>query len=539
MDPARVEAWPRFFDTVVANGAAWPRHLWFSAVEDGLVAALGSGSPLVEAFRRDLAELRALERTRRPGSWQDEQRLAQLEAQIRTSVEQADAILRPAMPPAETAPARTASSEEDEEQDAFEVSRAAPLWPRALRASSFGLLLVGAGLLGGVYLYDARLAAQVGQELGRYTADLQQSIGIVERNLAAAMGAFEQESERVGQLQVELAADTTELRATITESLHAMRTLRETAVADLEARLAQEGNEVAAMVARLQERGAALDRGLDQVSADLAAAEQRVPELDQGFAALDERLAQERARLAETTGRVEALQAAVPELSKRVDAERAGLEHVLDDKRRALAELEAQMAALKAEFDLSGERLGAFGASIEQQLQQSRGDALTLQRTVEDLRADSETVADLIGNAETELERARAQTQDRIEAMLAELAEKADLTVMRGDDVLERGQAQATRRVEAASLEAVEALDRLRGEEIAGLAEQIAAARTELEETRAGLIASWQRMDRFVTERHNQLLLELDRRSQTIEARVQELLDALNVMVAESDQKKS
>ncbi len=535
MDPARAQAWERFFDKVVARGGDWPPHLWFAAVEDGLAAALSRQSPLVEAFCRDTTELLALKHAGRD-SWLDAQRIGQLEAQIQATLCQADEIVRGPAPAS-----RRASGPEGlrEEPLAFELARSEPFWPRALRACSFGLLLVGSGLLAGVYLYDARLAHQVGQEVGRHVAGLQESITRAESNLAAGMAAFQQESERVSRLQSELAAESSELRAMIRESLQAMAKLGDTALADLEERLTQETNAVADLVGRLEVRGAALDRALHETGSDLAAVQQRLPETRQSLAALEQGLDEGRTSLARTVEGLGTLQSAVPDLSEQVDAERAGLETAIGDKRQVLASLEEQLTGLRGELEASGERLGAFSRTVEQQLQQAQSDGLVLKRRVDDLHASSEAVATLILSAEAELEAARAQTQKRIDAMLTEMAEKADLAVMRGDEFLDRAQAQATRRVEAAGLEATRTLDRLRAEEIAGLAEQIAATRTELEQTRAGLAASWQRMDRFVAERHDQLLSELDRYAETMEGRVQQLLEALDVRVAPTEPKKS
>lgn len=528
MGPAGVNAWQRFFDHVVTKGADWPQDLWFAAVEDGLAATLGAQATLVEAFRRDAAELLALDRAG-GNSWHDEQRIAQLEAQIQATLRQADESVRGPAP----------ESRRGSRPKGSASALGQPFWPQTLRVFSFALLLLGTGLLGGVHLYDARLAHQVGQEVGRHVAGLLESIALSEKNVATGMAAFEQESERVARLQAELAAGTDALTGQITQSLQAMLTLRETALAELNAELAKETGVVAEMIGRLQERGAALNRGLDEVSGDLAALEQRLPGVSQSFAALDERLEEGQTELAETVDRVRALQSTVPDLLKWVDTESAGFESAFDDKRQVLAALDGQLADLSGGLGASGERLAAFDRTVEQQLEQAKDDRARLDRMMEELHAGSDAVATLVAGAEAELEAARVQTQDRIDAMLTEVAEKADLAVMRADDVLKRGQAEAMRRVEAASLEATRAFDRLRAEEIAGLTEQIAATRTELEQTRAGLVASWQRMDRFVAERHNQLLSELDRYAQTMEARVQQLLEALNVMVAQGEEKKS
>lgn len=535
MGPAGVEAWQRCLDEVVANRAAWPGNLWFAAVEDGLVAGLGRDASLVAAFRRDGAEFVELERTRRPGSWQDEQRIAQLEAQIQATLRQADESIRgPALPRL-----RVAVRDHEPAAGHRDRARAEPLWGRALRAGCFGLFLVGSGLLGGIYLYDARLVRQVDLEVGQHVAELRDSLAQAETNLAAAMASFDQESERVGRMQVELAADADQLGAKMAEALRVMMTLSETAIAEVEERLAQETNAVTVVVERLQQRGGDLDRGLDQVSIDLAALEQRLPELDRSFAAIDASLEEGRSKLAETVDQVVELQSTVPELLKWVDTERAGFERAFEAKRELMAAVDERITGLESTLEASDERLRAFDATVEQQLRQVEDERGRLEQAVGDLNASSELIATLVEGAEAELELARAKTQNQIEGMLTEVADEADLAVMRGADVLDPANAQAVRRIESAGDQATQTLKGLRAEEIAQLTHQIAATRAEVEQTSTELVASRQRMDEFVAERHNQLLADLERYARSMEARVQELLEALNVSVAQSDQKKS
>ena len=535
MAPARVATWQRCFDGVVANRAAWPSQLWFAAVEDGLAAGLGRDAPLLAAFRRDSSEFLELERTARPGSLHDEQRRAQLEAQIQATLRQADESIRgPALPPLRVAvrdlPHVPAAGEP-------ERTRSGSLWGRALRAACFGVFLVGSGLLGGIYLYDARLVRQVDHEVGRHVAQLRDSLAQAETNLAAAMASFDQESERVGRMQAQLVADAGQLDAKLSEALRAMITLRETAMAELEARLAQDSNAVTAMVERLQERGAELDRGLEQVGKELAALEQRLPELGRSFAAVDGSLEEGRSKLADTVDQVVELQSTVPEVLKWVDTERAGFERAFEAKRELAAAVDERITGLESTLEASDERLRAFDATVEQQLRQVEDERGRLEQALGDLNASSELIATLVESAEAELELARAKTPNQVEGMLTEVADEADRAVVRGADVLDWANAQAVRRIESAGDRATQTLNGLRAEEIAQLTQQSAAARPEVEQTSTDLVASRQRMDEFLAERHNQLLADLERYALSMETRVQRLLEAFSV--TQNDQKKS
>ena len=105
MDPAKVKAWQRFYDQVL-SGSDWPRGLWFAAVEDALRAAFGADSRLLADYRADVAELLRLERAA-SGSYHDEKRRAQLEAQIKRLIELADETMHAGRGAGEPAPAAT------------------------------------------------------------------------------------------------------------------------------------------------------------------------------------------------------------------------------------------------------------------------------------------------------------------------------------------------------------------------------------------------------------------------------------------------
>jgi hypothetical protein len=136
--------------------------------------------------------------------------------------------------------------------------------------------------------------------------------------------------------------------------------------------------------------------------------------------------------------------------------------------------------------------------------------------------------------AEDKVEAAHAAMQAKIDQMLADLSEQADLAVLRAGDVGRRAEGEVVRRVDVAGAAALDAVAQERAAKLAALAEQVAASQRELEQTRAGLLESWQRLDQNVAQRQSEVLTSLDGYAGTIGVRVEELLQALDVMVAGS-----
>src|SRR5688572_10992761 len=159
MDPAKVKAWQRFYDQVLSR-SDWPRGLWFAAVEDALRAAFGPDSRLLEGYRTDVEELLQLER-RASGSYHDEKRRGQLEAQIKRLINLADetVLQAAASEPAPPAPVHA------------KAAAARPrltLGPAWSLVAALVLLLVGTG--GAVAYYELRMAAQAEDQLARMSA---------------------------------------------------------------------------------------------------------------------------------------------------------------------------------------------------------------------------------------------------------------------------------------------------------------------------------------------------------------------------------
>jgi chromosome segregation ATPase len=533
MEPGKNESWGRFYDRVVVHGAEWPRDLWFAAVGDAMAAAEPPGSSLAADFQRDVAELQALERAGR-GSYQDEQRIAQLEAQISRLIAAADAAIRKA---AASSPGPVAAEPAIAPEP---PEAAAPPRDRGRRVStvvgSIGLavLLFGASLATAMHLYEQRLQAQVAQEVDRYVAEIQTSIARLDQDVSARVREARAQEERIARVQQELETSAAELGAMMTENLDTMTGLREAAVADLERRLDRRSGGVVDLLERLQRRAGALDRALDEISEDLAGLERALPDVSQGLARLGNQIGQGQAAFEEVSEQIAALKGVAPELASLVEGERATIQQQLEGHRAALGELGDQIGALRAEVEASSAELVGLGDMLRTSLEQAQADETQLRETLEEMRQASEEAARLMERGEAQIAAMTGMMQERIDAMLSEMAEKADFALLRGDDVLKRAEARMINRIEAAGEEAADGLTQLREEEIAALSRQIAQTRTELERTRSGLVASWERMDQLVADRQGQLLGDLDRYAAAMEERVNEFIAALNVMVVHS-----
>jgi hypothetical protein len=160
----RAKAWQRFYEQVLSR-PDWPRGLRLAAVEDALRAALGAESRLLADYRADAAELLRVERAA-SGSYHDEKRVAQLEAQIKRLIELADETIMQADGPDEDPPAPAAEAA----AAAFDRPpfRPGPAWSLMFAAV---LLLAGAAAY-----YELRMAANADQQIAQMTRLLDQRV---------------------------------------------------------------------------------------------------------------------------------------------------------------------------------------------------------------------------------------------------------------------------------------------------------------------------------------------------------------------------
>jgi hypothetical protein len=283
MDRSKVEAWTRFHDQVIGRGPQWPRELWFAAVEDALAAALGPDTQAVQDYRRDVAELLRIEReTER--SDRDEERLRQLAAQIREAIGMADGALRSG--PGPEAPAA--------ESGVAGVRRlvlagtglvrswtGSSYWVAAASRLAFGLAMFGAGLLGASYFYEGRLTAQLDRQLASFKEDVERRVAGLGQSRNAGIAPAGRPDGQLLALRDELTGNVRQFSAVMADTIDAMDALRQNAIGELERRLDQRAGDIARRLGDLHQRADLLDRGLDQVSKQLAAFERRLPELGQ------------------------------------------------------------------------------------------------------------------------------------------------------------------------------------------------------------------------------------------------------------------
>ncbi len=362
------------------------------------------------------------------------------------------------------------------------------------------------------------------QRVASLRADLDQRLQVAERLGAEMTRVHDQFSANVDQLS-----------ATMAGSMRSMTALSDHTVSELERRLASPGSGVTEAFGRLQARAAALGRGLDQVSEQLATVEQRVPKLADQVESAAAGVQQLRAGFDQTTAALDAVKAGTPELVASLAQHKDALGQELDRRQSELDALTTKVEALGGAVEQSRSRLQSFDQTLEQDLERAKQDRAALQRAVQELRATGQQVTQLLAGADAKLEASHREMQGKIDQILAGAAEQADLAVLRSQDVISRAEGGVTRNLENQSRQALADLGKAREAQLAELAEQVSVTQVELEHTRAALLAGWQGLDQAVALRQTQVLTGLDGYAQTIQARVQDLLKALDVKVAGSD----
>jgi chromosome segregation ATPase len=232
---------------------------------------------------------------------------------------------------------------------------------------------------------------------------------------------------------------------------------------------------------------------------------------------------------------LDALKARGPELTAWLAGQKDELEQALQNGRGALSEIGAKVGEFESEVGQSRELLQELNRTLDQGLQRAKLDGEALETATQDVRDAEQRVAELMAGVEAKVEAAQLGMRQKIEQLLSGLAAKADLAVLRGHDMIGRAQSEIDRKVEAASEKAFDDLAKTRETQLALLAARISATQRDLEQTRAALVVSWQRMDQNMAERQSRVLAGLDAYASAIEARVEEFLNALDVMVVRTD----
>ncbi|MDX1540947.1 MAG: hypothetical protein R3349_06040 [Geminicoccaceae bacterium] len=524
MHRSSVDDWIRFYDEVIVAGGDWTPDAWYGAVGEAMAKALPADSPILDTWRRRVDELLALQGAP-SGSEEDERRIGALEAEIQRLIGAADEVIRtPRSVPATTPPPA----------EMIQTRRVQPRRSvfRAIGQTAAALVLIGAGLLGALYLYDTRLALRVDREFERYVGGLRSTVEQLQRDLQIQIQANLSEQERLDRARQDLEHDVATFDDKMTESLGAMTALRESATADLQRRLDARAGSVIELLEQAKGRADRLGQVVDEVSEDIVALEQAMPAVNQRLTRLSSEAAQGDSVLAEVMSRLAALDRLAPEVERLADARRQELENAASRERAELATLGTMIDELRSAYQHSAQQLAGARMAVDHELNRAAEERDLMRRAVSDLETSRGAISSLSRDVESELDLARQAIEARADELLEGLAERADLAVMRGDGVLERAEKQLVRELEAAGQEALAAYFEKRERELTGLADEVARTRSELDRTRTSLIDSWQRMDEEAAERQRALLAELDDYAAEVEARVDELMAALDVVAA-------
>jgi hypothetical protein len=227
-----------------------------------------------------------------------------------------------------------------------------------------------------------------------------------------------------------------------------------------------------------------------------------------------------------------ALAGRAPELESRFQQAGAEVEQAIGRQRATLDTLATQMTTLQVDVAQAHQLFVDLDQTMAGDLAQAKQNAATLEAAVKDVETTKHMVDTLVSETRDQLTVAQWQAQQELDQMLSTLAEKADLAVLRSEDVMQRAAAEGERRIDAEVEATSEAILELRDSELEALTKRARSIRTELQQTRSGLLISWQRMDQVVADRQGSVLTALDRHAAHLEERVQAFLNALDVMVA-------
>jgi hypothetical protein len=524
MDSVTLGTWQRFYDRVVLAGSDWPRNLWFAAVEDGLSAALPAQSRLLAQYRQDVAELRELERTT-TGSFRDSTRMAQLEAEIMRLIGIADQSIRE----------QSASLGAQHEPAAPPPSQERPRIGFWLGALILAVIMLCGALLGVTYYQHQRMTERMEQDLAALRHRLLAQTADERAALEVRIRSADRVRENLGALQAQLRASVDEFNRMMSTSLRSIAALGDSRITGLERDLLQQHGDIRKALEGLRERAAALGRELDRVDHGVDVLAQRLPDLDRGSDRLAERLELTAAGFERVESQLATMQAQAPQIALWLEGQRQALAEDLDLRRQAIGQLDTEIAALQSTLQGSRPQLARAEGTPRQDPASGAEQSVATGQATQQVRAAKRQPVGAVDQIDARFGTAADGMQDQIDALLAQLAERADLAASRGEEALQQVQAEAARRLEMATEQAIDDLSEAYGGQLAELSRWASATRTELERTRTDLVAGWRGLDGAVAERQRKVLAELDQYAATLEVRVQEFLKALDVIAARSD----
>jgi hypothetical protein len=517
-------AWERFYERVVARGGNWPRALWFAAVEDGLAGALPENSRLLAEYRRHVAEWTQLE-SEGAGSHRDAQRVAQLEGDIMRLIGHANQTIREraAEPPRQIRRVGHAAEPVRERSGAW------------LSAVTIGVMLFCGLLLGATYYQSHRMMQRMNGELVALHQQLTEQAADERAALELRIRSVERVKQDLDAAQAELRANVAQFNEVMSASVRSITALGDSALGDLARRLAAEDGEIKVALDSLRARAATLERGLDEAAESLSSLTLRLPDLGTDVDRLAAQLATTEADFERIAGQVQTIKAEAPEIALWLEGQRQGLAQTLDTQRQSVDEVGFEIASLKGTLNESRGELLTFQETIQRDLARAKQQGSELEQALDQVRATELQATEVAARITAAAESTQDELQRQIDAILSDLAATADLAILRSEDAMKGAQAEGARRLEAAAEQAIAGLTAAREQRLAALDQWTAATQSGLAQTEAGLVAGWRGMNQAVAERHSSVLADLDRYAATLEGRVQELLDALEVIVVRSN----
>jgi hypothetical protein len=238
--------------------------------------------------------------------------------------------------------------------------------------------------------------------------------------------------------------------------------------------------------------------------------------------------------MADAIGAMDALrQNAIVELERRLDRRAGDIARRLGDLHqradlldRGLDQVSKQLAAFERRLPELGHRLDRKNARLHPA-------APARARTAKDL-ADVPAQGFLLAGPTWQRGLEPVSLGHAItDGVFAYAVEKPGLATLSDRNAIGRAEAQALRQLDAERAAAIAALSLARQEHLEALAGEVAAMRSELDRTRASLIAGWQSMDRAAGKRQKELLASLDEYAARIETQVGGFVRALETMVAQ------
>jgi hypothetical protein len=194
-----------------------------------------------------------------------------------------------------------------------------------------------------------------------------------------------------------------------------------------------------------------------------------------------------------------------------------------------LRELNAQIALLKGEVDESRQSLGQLNRLFDQDLEGARLDGKALEEAALGAQNAERQLGELMTHVSAEVD----AVQLKIEQVLAGFVQRAEQALRQSREVLEQAEPLVSQG--APGPRGQRQVGRSREENLVALVTRTTAMRTALDQARAHLLGRWEEADQGGGEDYAELVADLDRYAEVVEGRVRELLDAVDVVVAQTE----